>query len=215
MLIKPCGETALLIDLSDSDTNPLNAAIKLRAAIESASASGAIPGIAEIIPAAATVLVHIDPALVHLSDAAQLIAELDCEDTEDQASSAHSHIEIPVSYSGPDLESLARHLQLSPQKLIKLHGELTWTAAFGGFAPGFMYLVSEDFPFTVPRLASPRTAIPAGSVALAGGFSAVYPQSSPGGWQLIGHTEVAMWDTQRRNPALIQPGDTVRFINNS
>lgn len=213
MLIKPCGETALLIDLTDANRKPLSAAMQLRLAIESASAAGELPGVTETIPAAATVLVYIDPRQISLQRAAELISALDLEAVAATTTNPGSHIEIPTVYTGPDLEPLANRLQLSPQQLIALHGEITWTAAFGGFAPGFMYLVSQDFPFTVPRLASPRAAIPAGSVALAGGFSAVYPQQSPGGWQLIGHTEVVMWDTQRPQPSLVQPGDTVRFVN--
>ncbi len=213
MLIKPCGETAILIDLNDADGNPLTAAMRLREAIDVACATGHLVGITEVIPAAATLLIHLDPTIMPAAEIAEIITHLDLSPFLAQTTQRTSLIEIPVSYNGPDLESLANHLGIAPKRLIQLHGELQWTAAFGGFAPGFMYLVCEEFPFTVPRLESPRAAIPAGSVALAGSFSAVYPQQSPGGWQLIGHTDLLMWNTKRRNPSLIQPGDTVRFSN--
>ena len=144
MLIKPCGETALLIDLTDANRKPLSAAMQLRLAIESASAAGELPGVTETIPAAATVLVHIDPRQISLQRAAELISALDLEAVAATTTTPGSHIEIPTVYTGPDLEPLANRLQLSPQQLIALHGEITWTAAFGGFAPGFMYLTFDS-----------------------------------------------------------------------
>jgi hypothetical protein len=95
---------------------------------------------------------------------------------------------------------------------VAAHTGQCWTAAFGGFVPGFTYLAGEDGRLTVPRRNSPRTAVPAGSVALGGEFSAVYPRQSPGGWQLIGHTTAVMWDLGRVSPALVRPGDTVRYV---
>ncbi|QLY31043.1 5-oxoprolinase subunit B family protein [Nocardia huaxiensis] len=118
---------------------------------------------------------------------------------------------IPVRYDGEDLESAAALLGLSPAELIAQHTGTEWRCAFVGFAPGFGYLESPDGRLTVPRRAQSRTAIPAGAVALAGGYTAVYPRRSPGGWQLIGTTDLPVWDVDRDPPALITAGTRVRF----
>ena len=120
-------------------------------------------------------------------------------------------IEIEVVYDGEDLGVVAELTGLSREAVVAAHQSREWTAAFGGFAPGFAYLVGGDPRLRVPRRASPRTAVPVGSVALAAEFSAVYPRASPGGWRLIGHTDAALWDLSREDPALVVPGDGVRF----
>lgn len=128
---------------------------------------------------------------------------------------------IDVRYDGPDLPVIADLAGMSVEALVRRHSSITWRAAFGGFAPGFFYLVdarelaepgsgAEPLP-PVPRLGSPRTRVPAGSVGLADRFCAVYPGASPGGWQLIGTTDAPLWDTERPDPALLAPGVTVRF----
>ena len=101
---------------------------------------------------------------------------------------------------------------LTTAEVVDAHTASTWTVAFGGFAPGFCYLVGGDPRLAVPRRDSPRARVPAGSVGLAGEFSGVYPRESPGGWQLIGHTALAMWDSRRDEPALLMAGMTVRFV---
>ena len=121
-------------------------------------------------------------------------------------------VEIPVVYDGEDLAEVGRLTGLGVDGVIRAHSEADWFAAFGGFAPGFMYCASEAAPFEAPRRSSPRTAVPAGAVAVAGAFSAVYPSTSPGGWQLLGHTTAALWDLGREQPALLQPGDRVRYV---
>ncbi len=120
-------------------------------------------------------------------------------------------IEIAVVYDGPDLAEVARHTGLTEDDVVTAHTGSPWTVAFGGFAPGFAYLVGGDERLVVPRHDSPRTSVPAGSVGLAGEFSGVYPRSSPGGWQLIGRTEAVMFDVDRDPPALLVPGARVRF----
>lgn len=138
------------------------------------------------------------------------------------------NIEIPVHYDGADLDTLADQLGMSAQALIDWHGSVEWVGAFSGFAPGFTYCVPEELTRRkrprklehtagasvgeVPRRESPRTSVPAGSVALAGEFSAVYPRSSPGGWRLIGTTDAPVWDLERSQPALVRPGDRVRYV---
>ncbi|WP_066288431.1 carboxyltransferase domain-containing protein [Arthrobacter sp. B6] len=121
-------------------------------------------------------------------------------------------VTIEVVYDGEDLAEVGRLTGLGADGVIAAHTGQAWTAAFGGFAPGFAYLVGEDNSLTVPRRTSPRTAVPAGAVALGGAFSAVYPRQSPGGWQLIGRTAAVMWDLEREQPALIRPGDRVRYV---
>ena len=118
---------------------------------------------------------------------------------------------IAVHYDGADLADVAEATGLTTREVILAHTEQVWTVAFAGFAPGFGYLVGTDDRLHVPRRATPRTTVPAGSVGLAGEFSGVYPRSSPGGWQLIGHTETVLWDIERTPPALLQPGTTFRF----
>ncbi|TYR20849.1 carboxyltransferase domain-containing protein [Corynebacterium urealyticum] len=129
-------------------------------------------------------------------------------------------VTIDVIYDGEDLASTAEHLSISTEELINRHTSQAWMAAFGGFAPGFTYCVpadastsegAESFVWNVPRRANPRTAVPAGAVGLAGEFSAVYPRQSPGGWQLLGHTKTPMWDPSAEHPALLNPGDIVRY----
>ncbi len=129
-------------------------------------------------------------------------------------------VTIDVIYDGEDLASTAEHLGISTEELINRHTSQAWMAAFGGFAPGFTYCVpadastsegAESFEWNVPRRANPRTAVPAGAVGLAGEFSAVYPRQSPGGWQLLGHTKTPMWDPSAEHPALLNPGDIVRY----
>jgi KipI family sensor histidine kinase inhibitor len=124
-------------------------------------------------------------------------------------------IEIPVDYNGPDLSDVAALTGLSVDEVIAAHTGTDWRVAFGGFAPGFAYLSWGDRRLAVPRRKEPRTSVPSGAVALAGEFSAIYPRSSPGGWQLIGRTDVEVFDIDRDPPALLQPGVVVRFIEKS
>ena len=118
---------------------------------------------------------------------------------------------VPVIYDGEDLEAVAQLLGIGADEVVARHTGTAWTAAFGGFAPGFTYLVDGDPIFDVPRRATPRLSVPSGAVGLAGRFSGVYPRESSGGWQLIGHTAMPMWDAHADPPAAIMPGDRVMF----
>ena len=120
-------------------------------------------------------------------------------------------VEIPVRYDGPDLDDVAAHIGATADEVVALHTGGPWMVAFAGFAPGFGYLTGGDPRLDVPRRTSPRTRIPAGSVGLAGRYSGVYPNDSPGGWQLIGNTPMRMWDLDRPEPALLLPGVRVIF----
>jgi KipI family sensor histidine kinase inhibitor len=122
-------------------------------------------------------------------------------------------VEIQVRYEGPDLAEVAAITGLTTAEVIAAHTGQPWRCAFAGFAPGFCYLTGGDPRLDVPRRHESRTSVPAGSVALAGGFSAVYPRESPGGWQLIGSTDAVLWDVDRQPPALLQSGGWVRFVD--
>ena len=203
-----CGEHAVLVDVGGLDE-----VLALAHAVREAVAAGA-PGFTEvvdIIPAATTVLVVVaDEA--GLSALRQALANLPPTDPREVAASEEV-IEIPVHYDGPDLADVSELTGLSVQEVIAAHTRTDWRVAFGGFAPGFAYLSWGDPRLAVPRRPEPRTAVPAGAVGLAGDFSAIYPRSSPGGWQLIGHTDVGVFDIARNPPALLQPGMAVRFVD--
>jgi KipI family sensor histidine kinase inhibitor len=118
---------------------------------------------------------------------------------------------IDVVYDGADLAEVADRTGLTTAQVINAHTATPWQVGFGGFAPGFAYLVGGDPRLAVPRRSEPRSSVPAGAVGLAGEFTGIYPRRSPGGWQLIGHTDVVLWDIDRPNPALLTPGMWVQF----
>ncbi|OUM08910.1 allophanate hydrolase [Pseudomonas syringae] len=198
MRFYPANLDALLVELSNLD--------ETLALFESLQQTP-IAGVEEIVPAARTLLVHFRPAAIGFE---ALATQLASRDIRGQAREPGKLIEIPVHYNGEDLADVARELDISVEEVIKRHTGSDYNVAFCGFAPGFAYL-SGGAGFVVPRRATPRTRIPAGAVALAGGFSGIYPQASPGGWQIIGVTDSKMWDLQRDEPALLQPGYRVRF----
>ena len=194
-----CGREALLVEVDD-----LDAALALYAALRSA----ALPGVVDLVPAARTVLIKIDPAVTSPAAVREATAGLRIDAQREAGSGT---VEIPVRYDGPDLAEVAERTGLSPDEVVALHTGSRWTVAFAGFVPGFGYLTGGDPRLDVPRRDSPRTRIPAGSVGLAGRFSGVYPSDSPGGWQLIGSTTERMWDLDRPEPALLVPGVEVIF----
>jgi KipI family sensor histidine kinase inhibitor len=117
-----------------------------------------------------------------------------------------------VRYDGPDLSDVAAHWGVARHEVARIHADTEFTVAFCGFAPGFGYLTGLPARYDVPRRATPRTAVPPGSVALAGPYTGVYPRSSPGGWQLIGTTDTVLWDHARVPAALLSPGTRVKFV---
>ncbi len=118
---------------------------------------------------------------------------------------------VPVDYDGEDLEAISRQSGLGREEVIRIHGEPEYEVAFVGFMPGFAYLIGGDPRLEIPRRGDPRTEVPKGSVAIAGRYSAIYPMASPGGWNLLGRTTVEPFDPDRPDPALLRPGDRVRF----
>jgi KipI family sensor histidine kinase inhibitor len=197
--IHPAGTRALLVELSS-----LQAVLALAARL----AESPLPGQLDVLSAAATVLVKFDsPNAAHAAPA--VIQALDLGTA---PAGTGRLVEIDVHYDGADLAEVAALTGLSPEAVVAAHTGQTWRAAFGGFAPGFAYLLGETSALHVPRRNTPRTCVPSGAVALAGDYSAVYPRQSPGGWQLIGHTDAVLWSLDRSDPALIRPRDRVRFV---
>jgi KipI family sensor histidine kinase inhibitor len=166
-----------------------------------------LPGQLDVLAAAETVLVTADSPVSARHIAGQLL-QLDLAAPVQRAGEL---VVIDTVYDGEDLAEVGELTGLGSDGVIAAHSGQVWTVAFAGFAPGFGYMVGEKQVLNVPRRASPRTAVPAGSVALAGNYSAVYPRRSPGGWQLIGRTGAKMWDLDREEPALAGPGHRVRF----
>lgn len=194
-----CGREAVLAEVAD-----LSSAMALYAALRDA----ALPGVVDLVPAARTVLIRLDPAV---TSPGAVVAAASSLTVDPLTRPDVGSVTIAVRYDGPDLADVAEHAGVSPAAIVEMHTAATWTVAFTGFAPGFGYLTGGDPRLTVPRRPTPRTRIPAGSVGLAGEFSGVYPNDSPGGWQLIGHTDTAMWDLDRDPPALFRPGVRVHF----
>lgn len=200
MRLLPSGSTALLLELDDLDE-----VLALYAAL----VDEPVKGVVDVVPAARTVLVVTDPRLTSLGAVAAAVRAV-VPDRERRA--AGELLEIPVVYDGADLADAARHVGCEVEELVRRHSADEWTVAFCGFAPGFGYLTSASGGWDVPRRASPRTRVPAGAVALAGEFSGIYPRESPGGWQLLGRTDVVPFDLAREPAALLRPGVRVRFV---
>ena len=203
----PLGEHALLAVLGCTDEVLTATAALGRLA---AAGHGVWRGVEDLLPAARTVLITLRPGtqLSRLRSQVQALLS-DLAVSADRGQSRQ--VEIEVVYDGPDLADVARHTGLTAQEVIEAHTGTPWRVGFTGFAPGFGYLVGGDPRLRVPRLATPRKSVPAGSVALAGDYSGIYPRSSPGGWQLIGRTSAVLWDLAQDPPALLTPGTIVTF----
>lgn len=200
--VRPMGPRALLISTGERD--PATVAIAVRTQMADS--------VSDVVPAASTVLVRFNDDLAIVAETQTMLADL-LEDVPvgTQMTSGRT-VDIPVRYDGDDLEAVAQQLGVSADELIEMHTAQPHRAAFIGFSPGFAYLDVADPRLDIARRSTPRTRVPAGSVALAAGYTAVYPVDSPGGWHLLGRTEERMWDPTRASPALIGPGDLVRFV---
>jgi KipI family sensor histidine kinase inhibitor len=198
--LRPAGERGLLIEVDDLET-----VHRLHAALRALDP----PGVVELVPAYRTLLVVADPERAGaLDELAAALAGLELPPTGEVAGDL---VEIPVRYDGEDLAEVAGLTGLDAEEVVRRHTAPEYTVAFLGFSPGFPYLVGLDPALEVPRRDTPRTSIPAGSVGLAGGQTGIYPSASPGGWQLIGRTEVTLFDPRRDPPALLAPGSRLRF----
>lgn len=197
----PYGDRAVLVELGSTQE-----------AVAYAAALRARPSdpVGEVVPAARTVLV-VAAAGAAVADLRQALAEVRPEPSAAALDDAPV-VEVPVRYDGEDLADVAELTGLTEEQVVAAHTGQTWQVAFGGFAPGFGYLLGEDDRLHVPRRNEARTKVPAGAVGLAGEYSGIYPRPSPGGWQLIGRTDAVLWDLERDPAALLSPGVRVRFV---
>ena len=212
-MLRRCGDRAWLLDVVDDTADRVHARL----------VDAALPGVVALVPAATTVLVRFDPARTGAAALASRLHDLFDPSTvlgsaapggltdPGKEQGVRRSVTIDVHYDGPDLTAVADLLGLSEQEVVDWHTAATWTSAFIGFAPGFAYLRTDDLSWRVPRRPTSRVEVPPGSVALADGWTGIYPRSSPGGWQLLGRTEATLWDPEARPPALLAPGTTVRF----
>jgi KipI family sensor histidine kinase inhibitor len=213
--IDPFGEAALLV--SFADTASVGAARRAQALASALRAQRAVDAwLRAPVTGVASVLVAFDPLAVAVEDVRAVVESLAATIAEPPDPERPVRvIEIPVRYGaddGPDLAGVAAESGLAPDEVIARHAAATYEVLTLGFAPGFAYLAEVDVAIRVPRLATPRPRVPAGSVAIAGSMTGVYPAAMPGGWRLIGRTELVLFDPLRADPATLHPGDQVRFV---
>lgn len=205
------GDQALVIELGDAISPEINRRVhSLAAAIE----SQAIPAVVDLVPTYRSLLVRYDPLLISGDDLQETLAEIERPLAESPPEQPRVVL-VPTLYGGepgPDLDSVAEHTGLSPDEVIGLHSEVDYLVYMIGFTPGFPYLGGLSDRLATPRLDTPRTRIPAGSVGIAESQTGVYPIDSPGGWRLIGRTPLELFDPEREPPSLLAAGDYVRFL---
>ncbi|WP_225094746.1 allophanate hydrolase subunit 1 [Streptomyces sp. CoH27] len=204
--VRLAGRRALLVELPDAEQ-----AAAFHTELLRRRAAGTLPPLGEIVPGARTVLLD---GVTHPEQLARRIADWDVPS---RAADDSGAVEIPVRYDGPDLPHVAALWGVAVEEVAVRHSAYTYRVAFCGFAPGFGYLTGLPTELHLPRRDTPRTRVPAGAVALAGPYSAVYPRATPGGWQLIGTMPdpAPLWDLSRDEPALLTPGTRVRFVAES
>jgi KipI family sensor histidine kinase inhibitor len=197
MQVRPFAADALLVECADLSEAMAVHAEAVRRRVDAR----------DVVPAARTVLFDGVP------DVPALARDVASWSLAAGASLPGDLVELPTSYDGPDLAAVARLWDMTAEEAAGTHRDTEFTVAFCGFAPGFGYCTGLPMRLAVPRLDNPRSSVPAGSVGLAGEFTGVYPSSSPGGWQVIGHTTATLWDESREPPALLAPGTRVRFVD--
>jgi KipI family sensor histidine kinase inhibitor len=199
MRLRRCGADAMLVEVDSLDEVE---------AVRAALADASLPGLVELVPAARTVMASFAPGS---SGLAQLRPLLGTVDLTKRVASSPREVVLQVHYDGPDLELVADTAGTDVDGVIEMHTGTEYKVAFCGFAPGFGYLVGLPEALRQPRLENPRKRVPPGSVGIAGEFTGAYPTASPGGWRLLGHTDATLFDSRREPPALLAPGDVVRF----
>jgi KipI family sensor histidine kinase inhibitor len=212
--LRPFGDSGVLVDVADvASIEAARRIHRLARAISEATADRS--GWWTPIPAAGSLLVPVDaldPGVEAAMEVLTPIIEGPLEPDDDVPARL---VEIPTRYGGadgPDLVSVADLHGLTEAAVVELHASVDYDVLFLGFAPGFAYLGELPEAIATPRLPTPRVRVPAGSVAIAGRQTAVYPFETPGGWQLIGRTDSVLWDVEREPPALLTPGTRVRFV---
>lgn len=209
--IVPLGDSSLLVQFGEEIDPDVNQRVHALANLVDASS---IPGVIETVPAYGTLLVQYDPFVLSFTQIKNILRER-ISQVEGNVSRKPRQVKVPVRYGGEygvDLESVASHLQLRVEEVIRIHTQRTYTVYMMGFTPGFPYMGKLDDALVMPRLETPRTHVPAGTVAIAGLQTGIYPIASPGGWQLIGWTPLKLFDPASETPFLFAPGDEVKFI---
>ncbi|MGB1748221.1 MAG: 5-oxoprolinase subunit PxpB [Dehalococcoidia bacterium] len=211
--ILPAGDSAVLVEFGEVIDPDVNSRVyALFDSVEKSLGDKVI----EMIPTYRSLLVVYNPIEITIGEMSDQVGGLlDGIQGESDSSVTREIIELPVVYGGedgPDLYHVAEHAGISPQEVIDIHSGTGYLVYMIGFAPGFPYLGGLDERIACPRLTTPRVKVPAGSVGIAESQTGVYPNASPGGWQLIGRTAVPLFDVQRENPSLIKPGAEVRFV---
>ena len=209
-ILMPAGDLAVVVEYGDEIDPHINAIVhRAVVAIERAD----IDGVVEVVPTYRSALVYYDPFQATFDDISAALRGLSLDSGE--AEDVRRIVEIPTLYGGdygPDLPFVASNAGMSEHEVIKIHSGADYLVYAMGFSPGFPYLGGLDPRLDTPRLKSPRTSIPAGSVGIAETQTGVYPVASPGGWQLIGRTPIRLFDAGSDAPAVIHPGDRVRFV---
>lgn len=209
--IVPLGDSSLLVQLGDEIDLAVNQRVHALASLIEASS---INGIIEAVPAYATLLVHYDPLVLSFTQIIDYLRTRIAQ-IEENDHRKRRQVEIPVRYGGefgPDLEFVASHCSLRVEDVIRIHTERIYTVFMMGFTPGFPYMGKLDDAIITPRLQTPRTHVPAGTVAVAGSQTGIYSIDSPGGWRLIGWTPLKLFAPESESPFLFSPGDEVKFI---
>ena len=218
--LEPYGDSALLVLLGD--TLDLETNLRVHALAERLITAD-LPGFMPPVPAYASLLIPYDPLRLTADEAAAAVhplltwaARLPAADLQTALGSPASALaEVPTRYGGedgPDLAEVAARHGRTPEEIIALHTGATYRVYMLGFAPGFAYMGPLPPDLVTPRRPTPRPRVPAGSVGLAGAQTGIYPLSTPGGWQIVGHTDLVLWDPFRDPPALLRPGQEVRFV---
>ncbi|MBF1764622.1 MAG: 5-oxoprolinase subunit PxpB [Veillonella sp.] len=210
--ISPVGDRAISIDFGQVIDPTINRHI--RQTIERIKALQ-LDGIIELVPTYCALLVEYDAMLYSYSEICNIIEPTLDEGMTNTTNELVTVVEVPTVYGGefgPDLSFVASHNHLSEDEVISIHSGTDYLVYMLGFIPGFTYLGGMDPRIATPRLSSPRTLIPAGSVGIAGEQTGTYPSDSPGGWQIIGRTPVTMYDMSKAQAALLKAGDYVRYV---
>jgi KipI family sensor histidine kinase inhibitor len=209
--IVPLGDSSVLVQLGDEIDFTINQRVHALANLVEMSA---IKGIIETVPAYATLLVHYDPLVLSFSQIKNHLREKVAQ-VEETPHRKPRQIRVPVRYGGEfgiDLESVAGYLGLEVEDVIRIHSEKIYIVYMMGFTPGYPYMGKLDDALSIPRLKTPRTHVPAGTVAIAGSQTGIYSIDSPGGWRLIGWTPLKLFDPETDSPFLFAPGDEVKFV---
>lgn len=210
MTIRPASDRSLLVAFGESISVETHRRVfHLTRALEG------VRSILNLHPAYASLLVEFDPRLRDHTQIEALVRDCEAGAWEGSRAAESRLVEIPVRYGGefgPDLPDVARHTRLTPERVVEMHAAAAYLVYFLGFAPGFAYLGGLPPELATPRLSAPRKRVPAGSVAIGGNQTGVYPIESPGGWRIIGHTDAKLFDPNAAEPVLLRMGDRLRFV---